>query len=489
MLVDALLQSAARYPGKQAVSDPKLRLSYRRLVAASLALRDALQAETERDRVGIMLPAGSGFAATLFGTLWARKVAVPLNFLLSPAELRSVVEDAGIDRIVSVHHFDELLEPLPARPLALEDLGLRSRIIRALLRRKPAPPRVGPKDTAVVLYTSGTDGAPKGVVLSYGNLLSNCEDCIATARITPDHRFLNILPPFHVFGLTTNVLIPAVLGASVHCIPRFQPAAVVQAMRHEHPSILMAIPSMYAALLRAKDTPPDTYRSLYLAISGGEPLHSRVADGFRSRFGIELLQGYGLTETSPVVSLNLPDAHRPGSIGRPIRSAQVRIVDDDGVHVPHGTDGEIQVRGPGVMQGYHGRPDLAQAAASADGWFRTGDVGRQDADGFLYITGRRKEMMIVGGENVFPREIEAALLDHPAVAEAAVVGVPDASRGEVPAAFVICREGQSATDAELRAFVRERLAGYKVPRFVRVAEELPRSPTGKIHKRLLKKML
>ncbi|MBN1514328.1 MAG: AMP-binding protein [Phycisphaerae bacterium] len=489
MLVDALLQSAARSPGKLAVSDPRIRLSYRRLVAASLALRRILEAETRRERVGIMLPAGSGFAAALFGTLWAGKAAVPLNFLLNPAELRSVVEDAGIDRIVSVHHFDELLGLLPARPLPLEDMGLRSRIIRGLLRRKPAPPCVGPKETAAVLYTSGTDGAPKGVVLSYGNLLSNCEDCIATARITPDHRFLNVLPPFHVFGLTTNVLIPAVLGASVHCIPRFQPAAVVQAMRQEHPSILMAIPSMYAALLRAKDTPPDTYRRLYLAISGGEPLHSHVADGFRSRFGIELLQGYGLTETSPVVSLNLPDAHRPGSIGRPIRNVQVRIVDEDGVHVPHGTDGDIQVRGPGVMQGYHGRPDLTHAALSADGWFRTGDVGRQDADGFLYITGRKKEMMIVGGENVFPREIEAALLDHPAVAEAAVVGVPDASRGEVPAAFVICREGRSATDAELRAFVRERLAGYKVPRFVRVAEELPRSPTGKVHKRLLKKML
>jgi long-chain acyl-CoA synthetase len=141
------------------------------------------------------------------------------------------------------------------------------------------------------------------------------------------------------------------------------------------------------------------------------------------------------------------------------------------------------------MQGYHGPPDLTHAALSADGWFHTGDVGRQDADGFLYITGRKKEMMIVGGENVFPREIEAALLDHPSVAEAAVVGVPDASRGEVPAAFVICREGRSATDAELRAFVRERLAGYKVPRFVRVADELPHSPTGKVHKRLLKKML
>jgi long-chain acyl-CoA synthetase len=489
MLVDALLQSAARSPGKPAVSDARLRLSYRRLVAASFALRGILQAETERERVGIMLPAGGGFAAALFGTLWAGKVAVPLNFLLNPAELRSVVEDAGIDRIVSVHHFDEMLGSLPTRSLALEDLGLRSRIFRALLRPKPAPPRVGPGDTAVLLYTSGTDGSPKGVVLSYGNLLSNCEDCIATARITPAHRFLNILPPFHVFGLTANVLIPVVLGASAHCIPRFQPAAVVEAMRQEHPSILMAIPSMYAALLRAKDTPPDTYRGLYLAISGGEPLHTHVADGFRSRFGIELLQGYGLTETSPVVSLNLPDAHRPGSIGRPIRNAQVRIVNDDGVYVPHGTDGEIQVRGPGVMQGYHGRPDLTQAAVSADGWLRTGDVGRQDADGFLSITGRKKEMMIVGGENVFPREIEAALLDHPAVAEAAVVGVPDASRGEVPAAFVICREGRSATDGELRAFVRERLAGYKVPRFVRVAEELPRSPTGKIHKRLLKQML
>ncbi len=489
MLVDALLESAARCPGKLAVSDPKLRLSYRRLVAASSALRGVIRAQTRGQHVGILLPAGSGFAATLFGTLWAGKVAVPLNFLLGPGELRRVVEDAQIDRIVSTRHFDGLLGELPARPLLLEDVGLRWRIPWASLRPRPTPPRAKPQDTAVLLYTSGSDGAPKGVVLSHGNLLSNCQDCIATARITSDHRFLNVLPPFHVFGLTTNVLIPVVLGASVHCIPRFQPAAVASAMRRENPSILMAIPSMYAALLRAKDTPPDTYRGLYLAVSGGEPLHSSVADGFRLRFGIELLQGYGLTETSPVVSLNLPDAHRPGSVGRPIRNARVRIVDDEGACVPEGTEGEVQVFGPGVMQGYHGRPDLTQAAVSADGWFRTGDVGRQDADGFLYLTGRKKEMMIVGGENVFPREIESTLLDHPAVAEAAVVGIPDASRGEVPAAFVVCREGQSATEGELRTFVRARLAGCKVPRFVRVADELPRSPTGKICKHLLRNML
>jgi len=489
MLVNALISSLARSPGAPAVSDGRMRLSYRGLTAAALAIRSISSRQTRRDHVGIMLPAGGGFAAALFGMLWCPKVAVPLNFLLSAAELRRIVFDARLDLIIGTRHFGELMAQLPARSLALEDLGLKRRALFSMLRPRPAPPAVAPGQLAVLLYTSGTDGDPKGVELSYANLRSNCDDCIVTARMTPQHRFLNILPPFHVFGLTAGVLLPVVLGASAHCLPRFQPAAVARAMVEEAPSVLMAIPSMYSALLRMKSVAPDTYSRLYLAISGGEPLADATARGFRRQFGIELLQGYGLTETSPVVSLNLPDANRAGTVGRLIRNVEIRIVDDTGCDLPPGADGEIWIRGPGVMKGYHNRPDLTAAVMASGGWFKTGDVGRLDAQGYLSITGRKKEMMIVGGENVFPREIEAVLVDHPAVAEAAVIGMPDSSRGEVPVAFVTCGEGVTATEAELRSFARKRLAGYKVPRRVHVADDLPRSPTGKIRKRSLRNML
>ena len=485
MLVDALVASTNRSSSSPAVADPRMRLSYGRLATLAMVLRGVIVDQTRRDRVGIMLPASAGFAATVFGALWCRKTAVPLNFLLSVAELRKIVLDAELDLILSIHHFDELLAQLPVRSLALEDIGLKRKILFSLLRRRPATPDVRPDELAVLLYTSGTDGDPKGVELTYANLRSNCDDCIATARMTPEHRFLNMLPPFHVFGLTANVLVPVVLGASVYCLPRFQPVAVVEAVAREKPSILMAIPSMYAALLRMKTVPADTYSGLYLAISGGEPLPESVAAGFRERFGVELLQGYGLSETSPVVSLSLPDGNRPGAVGRPIRNIQIRIADDLGRELPPGSDGEILVKGPGVMKGYHNRQYLT-AQVMADGWFRTGDIGRLDAEGFLWITGRKKEMLIVGGENVFPREIENVLLEHPAVAEAAVIGEPDPLRGEVPVAFVVCREGATATEADLRGFAREHLAGHKVPRTIRIVPDLPRGPTGKVLKRSLR---
>jgi long-chain acyl-CoA synthetase len=487
MLVDALLTSASRSPGRIAVSDPRMRLSYRRLVAASIAFRDIARKETRKERIGIMLPASAGFSAALFGSLWAGKTVVPLNFLLGAAELQQVVDDAGIDLVLSVHYFDDLLAQLPVRPLALEDIGLKRKVIWSLLRRRPRVPDVKPNDLAVLLYTSGTAGEPKGVELTYENLRSNCVDSIATAQMTSDHKLLNILPPFHVFGLTANVLIPVVLGGTSHCLPRFQPAAVVRAMIEERPSIFMAIPSMYAALLRMKSAPPDTYSNLYLAITGGEPLHQSILDGFRERFGVDLLQGYGLTETSPVVALNLPGASRDGTIGKPIRNVEVRIADEAGQEAPPDTDGEVWIRGPCVMRGYHNRPDLTAAAITPDGWLRTGDMGRRDADGFLSITGRIKDMIIVGGENVFPDEIEAVLLEHPAVAEVAVIGVPDPSRGEVASAFVVCREDHTAEEAELRSFVRDRLAGFKVPRSVHFAKDLPRGPTGKVNKQELRK--
>lgn len=433
-----------------------------------------------------MLPASSAFPATLFGTLWAGKVAVPLNFLMSPEELSGVVTDAGLDLVVTIGHFRTLVGNLSVRAIYLEELGLRRRLIFNLLCRRPRTPKVSAEDTAVMLYTSGTTAVPKGVELTYGNLRSNALDSIKALNIDGHIRMLNILPPFHVFGLTAGVLIPVALGASVVSIPRFSPVAVIKAAEAQGISMLMAVPSMYAAILKAKSAKPDSFRSVELAVSGGEPLPESVRRGFEERFGVVLRQGYGLTETSPVVSVCTREAYKVGTVGRPIPNVQLRIA-SSGEYADG--EGEILVRGPGVMKGYHHRLEETQRVIDSEGWFHTGDVGRIDADGFLSITGRCKDMLIVGGENVFAREIEAALEAHEGVLQAAVIGVPDDLRGEVPVAFVIPRQGAEVAEAELRAFVKQSLAGLKVPRQVYVRADLPTGPTGKIVKRRLRELL
>ncbi|MBU0718036.1 MAG: AMP-binding protein, partial [Planctomycetes bacterium] len=373
--------------------------------------------------------------------------------------------------------------------LFLEDLPLKRQMAWSFLRRLPAAPHVDPHMTAVILYTSGTTAAPKGVELTYNNLYRNCVDTIHSLKFDSPQKCLNILPPFHVFGLTANVLVPVALGASVYAIPRFTPAAVIRALEREEITVILAIPSMYAALLRSRSATRDTFRSVHLAISGGEPLPDGVRKGFQERFGVTLREGYGMTETSPIISACSMTSYREGSVGRPIRNVEVRIAGQDGDALPPDEDGEIFVRGPTVMKGYYGKPEETRKILSGDGWLATGDVGHLDADGFLTITGRAKEMMIVGGENVFPREIEAVLETHDDVLQVAVIGVRDDLRGEVPVAFVVPRSGARVTEQVLRSHVKRFLAGFKIPRQIIIREDLPVSPTGKILKRCLNDLL
>ena len=489
MLVDALLDANRRSPDTLAVDDGAYALTYRQLTLLASVLRGVVRRETQCERVGIMLPASSMFPATLFGVLWSSKVAVPLNFLLNPDELSRVVEDAGLDLFITIRHFEDLPAMLPARALFLEDLPLKRSTFFAGFRGLPPAPKVSPHGTAVILYTSGTTGEPKGVELTHNNLHSNCVDTIHSIKIDRHHRLLNVLPPFHVFGLTAAVLIPVVLGASVYAIPRFSPVAVVKTVQTKKISVMMVVPSMYAAILRARSAGPDSFSSVYVAISGAEPLPASVRVGFQERFGVTLREGYGLTETSPIVAACTIEAHRAGTVGRPIRNVEIRIVDPDRRDLPTGQDGEILVHSPGVMKGYYRKPDETRCVLDADGWFKTGDVGHLDEDGYLTITGRVKEMLIIGGENVFPRDIEAILESHQAVLRAAVIGVPDESRGEVPVAFVIPQPGSEVTEQELRAFSKRSLAGFKVPKRVHIREDLPTTPTGKIVKRHLRELL
>jgi len=489
MLVDALLDANQRCPRSLAVADGSRMLTYKQLTLLAAVFRDVISRTTECPRVGIMLPASTAFPAVFFGALWSGRTAIPLNFLLQADELTRIIADAQIDCVFTVGHFRELVEALPVRAVYLEELSLKRRMILAMLKRRPPVPSIHPNDTAVILYTSGTTADPKGVELTYGNLHSNCVDAIYSLDIRPGHIFLNILPPFHVFGLTAKVLVPVFLGASVHAIPRFNPLAAARTVAEHKITVILAIPSMFAAILRTKSTKPDTFRSIYLAISGGEPLPDSVRCGFAERFGVTLRQGYGLTETSPVVSAGSASVNRDGTVGKPIRHVQVRIAGADGTELPVGQDGEIFIHGPNVMKGYYRKPEETRRVLDAQGWFTTGDIGRFDADGFLSITGRAKEMLIIGGEYVFPREIEAVLETHDAVLQAAVIGVPDGLRGEAPVAFVIPKKDVTVTADELRNFARRKLAGFKTPKRIEIREDLPTGPTGKILKRKLRELL
>ena len=285
-------------------------------------------------------------------------------------------------------------------------------------------------------------------------------------------------------------LLPLSFGLRVVYTAKFVPHRLVRLIRENRPTVMVAIPSMYNALLHVKDASREDFASLRYVVSGGEPLPDAVASAFSERYGVRINEGYGLTETSPVTNWCRPWEYRPHSVGRVLPRIDQRIVDlNTRAEVPPGEDGEVIMRGPNIMRGYFKRPEDTGAVFDSNGFFKTGDIGRLDDDGHLFITGRLKEMIIVGGENVFPREIEEVLNRHPAVADSGVIGMTDPMRGELPVAFVELKEGQKVEERELLSWCRERLAGYKCPSWVKVVEKLPRNPTGKIVRRELKKQL
>ena len=339
-------------------------------------------------------------------------------------------------------------------------------------------------DTAVILYTSGTTGKPKGAELTHTNLQRNAAvTAITLVNLEPEDVIMGCLPLFHAFGQTCCLNAAVLSGATLTLISRFDPRKALNVIARDKVTVLAGVPTMYSALLDQARRKSADVSSLRTCISGGSALPVEVLRACEAEFGCIVLEGYGLSETSPVASFNHPDRERrPGSIGTPIDGVEFRLLDDDGADVETGAAGEIAIRGHNLMKGYwHGDEDTS--AAMNDGWFRTGDIARVDEDGFYYIIDRKKDLSIRGGFNVYPREVEEVLYEHPAVREAAVVGLPHASLGEEIGAAVAVKDGASATPNELRDFVKERLAAYKYPRKVWIVEELPKGPTGKILRR------
>jgi long-chain acyl-CoA synthetase len=487
MLFESLFEHAAKTPDDISIIDDTGKYTHRQVAGMSAGLGAYLSTQTSKDKVGLLLPAGVGFAVSFYGTLLAGKSVVPINFLLGERETAHVITDSGIDTVITI---PQLAGKLKDSPLKVIDLAKLQQMFAGLppmeMSDLPPLPTPKPEDLAVLMYTSGTSALPKGVMLTYGNLQSDVDAAIKHACLEGKHRFLGVIPLFHSTGLLGTLLAPITLGSQIVYIGRFSPVATLNAIRDHQISLVIAVPSMYGAMVRLKEAKPEDFKSIYAIISGGEPLPAAVREGFQTKFNQPIYEGYGLTETIGPIAFNVPGNNHPGSVGKLIPGAEVKTTDDDGKDLPPGQTGEIWMRGPMIMKGYFNLPEATAAAITPDGFFKSGDIGKVDAEGYLHITGRKKEMIIVAGEKAVPREIEDVLLKHPAVADAAVVGKKDSSRGEVVVAFVIPHENQTVTPEELRDFCRtQNLVQWKVPREITIVKDLPRSPTGKVLKRVL----
>ena len=477
-LASRFVDIARRLPDKQAVFDDVGTYTYGQLLAAAQAVGAAVREATDREHVGLVAPTCAAFPIAYFGILLAGKVPVPLNFLLDAKTIGFMAQDAGLDTVVATRHFEGMVQALRTKAIYVEDpLAPPAR---------PLVPARGDDDTATILYTSGTMGLPKGVVLTHRNFVVNVESCLRHIGIAEDWVFLGVLPFFHSFGITTSMLLPLLAGCSAAYVAKFAPQRVLEVINERRVNVCFAVASMFRVLMRVGEQTGAKLGSLKFAIAGGEALGAPLATRFEQLFGMPLLEGYGLTETSPVLSVNLPDRNRRGSVGPMLDWVEPRIADDHGKPVPDGQDGELWVRGDCVTPGYHNRPDETAEALTPDGWFRTGDMASIDADRYLWITGRKKDLIISAGENISPNEIESVLQQHPAVFEAAVLAVPHDTRGEAPKAFVVLKEGAAADARELAVFCREHLPRFKVPVAFAFRPELPHGPTGKVHKLTLR---
>ncbi|HTS98275.1 MAG TPA: long-chain fatty acid--CoA ligase [Streptosporangiaceae bacterium] len=487
-LISVLDQAAAGRPGHPAVRMDDMVLGYSDLQEAAGRVVSLLSSlgVAPGDRVGIMLPNVPAFPVAFYGALGAGAVVVPMNPLLKSREVAYYLGDSGAKVLFAWHTAAaEAAKGAAAsgtRVVVVDDPDARS-LLAGLFPVHTRAERAD-DDDAVILYTSGTTGQPKGAELTHANLIRNAELTAQTLiGAGPDDVVMGCLPLFHVFGLTCGLNAAVVGGATLTLLPRFDPGKALAIIARDRVTIFEGVPTMYAAMLHHPSSADADTSSLRVCVSGGAAMPVEILHAFEKTFGCMILEGYGLSETSPVASFNHPNAERkPGSIGTPVAGVEMRVVGNDGQELPPGEVGEIAIRGHNVMKGYWGKPE-ATAEAIPDGWFRTGDLARVDSGGYFFIVDRKKDLIIRGGYNVYPREIEEVLYEHPAVGEAAVIGIPHDQLGEEVAAAVSLKPGATATPQELQAYVKERVAAYKYPREVWVVPELPKGPTGKIVRR------
>jgi long-chain acyl-CoA synthetase len=487
-LAQHLTQTAGEHGDRPAVRLDDLVVSYAELLDGARRVTALLQSKGvgPGDRVGLVLPNVPPFPVLFYGALGAGAVVVPMNPLLKAREVQYYLEDSGASVVFAWHAMAEE-SGKAAATVGIESIAVDPADFLALLAAHEPVEEVAEReddDTAVLLYTSGTTGQPKGAELTHANLRTNAITSRETlVELGSDDVVMGCLPLFHCFGLTCGLNAAVIAGACLTLVPRFDATKALEVIGRDRVTVFEGVPTMYAGMLHVEDAASYDVSSLRTCVSGGSAMPVEVMRKFEETFGCVVLEGYGLSETSPVASFNQPGMERKaGSIGVPVRGVEMKLVDDDGGDVEQGEVGEIAIRGENIMKGYWRRPD-ATAEAIPDGWFRSGDMARQDEDGFYFIVDRKKDLIIRGGYNVYPREVEEALYEHEAVAEVAVVGVPHEDLGEEVGAAVALKPGASATEDELRDFAKERLAAYKYPRHLWIVRELPKGPTGKILRR------
>jgi long-chain acyl-CoA synthetase len=491
-----LTESAQSSPDRPVALFSGGQLTYRQLDKASDRVAATLTAAGIKpgDPVAVQLPNIPQFLISYFGILKAGGIVVPLNVLLKAPEVAFHLEDSGariliawqgvlpeaakgaeavrLDQIYVVGHTEDSEVGVPFERLMAVEVPRYEMAIRE------------PTDTAVIIYTSGTTGRPKGAELTHLQLYMNADIPGRLFNVKPDDIVLTALPLFHVFGMSSILDCCVRFGCTMSLVPRFTPAAVLEAIQRDRITIFEGVPTMFADVLSSPDADRYDLSSLRIAISGGASIPAPVLDAFEKRFGVVILEGYGLTETASTTTFNVSeDERRAYSVGKPIWGTQTQVWDSRGRRLPPGPEnvGEVVTRGLHVMKGYLHNPEATASAFTGD-WLHTGDLGYFDEDGFLFIVSRKKELIIRGGYNVYPSEIENVLLTHPAVAEAAVVGIPDERLGEEVMAVVITRSAASLAEGELTVYCRERLAAYKCPRVFQFRSQLPKNTLGKVLK-------
>jgi len=488
-LAGILIETAEKQGDRTAFKLDDAELSYHQLECASARVAHLLKSKglAPGDRAGLMLPNVPYFPAVYYGVLRAGGVVVPMNVLLKGREVQFYLEDSGAKLLFAWHGFADAAEegasnagtePIQVTPGEFERLLAEQEEDRSDTER-------GGEDTAVILYTSGTTGKPKGAELTHENLLRNCRTVSSSlGGFGRDDVLLGALPLFHSFGQTCTMNSGVNTGATVTMLPRFDPEKALEIIERDKVTVFQGVPTMYNALLHCPSADSADASTLRLCMSGGAAIPVELIRTFEAKFGCPILEGYGLSETSPVASFNHPDRERkPGSIGTPIEGVEMQVWDDQGNQLPQGEVGEIVIRGHNIMKGYWNRPEATEEAIGEDGWFRSGDMARVDEDGYFFIVDRKKDLIIRGGYNVYPREVEEVLYEHPAIQEAAVVAVPDEALGEEVGAAVVLKQGESLDAEEVKQYVKSQVAAYKYPRKVWFVDELPKGPTGKILKR------
>ncbi len=486
-LAAAFAASVQKQPDKTALYWGESEFTYAALYAQSGAVAAGLTGKfgvKPGDRVGLWLKNRPEFVPAVFGVLGAGAVLVPINNFLKPDEVNYILKDAGIDVVITD---EELAVHAPALLAARPQLKFFRVEDFAALSPSPVPGPRSPgseRDLAVIIYTSGTTGRPKGAMLSHGNLLHNVESCRIVLETVREDRLAVLLPLFHSYMLTVGIFLPLIVGGTMVLVKSLnQPRQILQEMMMRQATILPAIPQFYRTLA---GLPASIKLPFRICVSGSAPLPVQILKDFEEKYGIPLLEGYGLSEASPVVSKNpIHGVRKAGSIGLPIPNVEMSVQDDAGRLLGVGEIGEICVRGGNVMLGYWNHP-AETAKAIRNGWLLTGDIGYRDADGYYFITDRKKDMLLVNGINVYPREIEEILCQYPGVKEAAVIGVPDARKGEQPVAYVVAAEGQVLDEKAILEHVRNKLADYKVPKKLVFIGNLPRNATGKVLKTVLR---